>query len=241
MRGARAILAGAPLVAALLALALVTLTGLSQRSALPLALEPYAYGFFLERYPLFAGARVYGLARRLAAAATPGPDAPARRWVLAALGLALVAAAGLYPTFGGLVLRGGFMAGGSAFLTGQSLGVAYAIGAAVSALVFGLAIGLPTWLGRARFRRAGFWRRARGVAATAVVSVLALWLGAALLGLGRDLGIGPWPRRAFTPEESLRAALVVLVAGLPHVLVTALRTLGPAPGPAGARTVGVPA
>ncbi|GJD55864.1 hypothetical protein [Methylobacterium dankookense] len=240
MRGTRAILAGVPLAAALLAVLAVAVTGLSQRSALPPALEPYAYGFFLDRYPLFAFALVYGLARILAAAAMPGPASPARRVVFAGLGLVLLLAAALHPTFGGLVLRGGFMAGGSAFLTGQPIGLAYAIGAAVAALVFGLAIGLPSWLGRAQVRRAGFWRRARGLAATATLSFLALWLAAALIGLGRDLGIGPWPRRTFTPEEALRAALVLLVAGLPHTLVIAFRSVGPAPAGRDRLPLGMP-
>jgi hypothetical protein len=229
VRGRRTILAAAPLAAALLVLALVAAVGASQRSGLPAALEPYAYGFFLDRYPLFAFALVYGLARIVAAAAMPGPASILRRAAFAGIGLVLLLAAGLYPTFGGLILRGGFMAGGSAFLTGQPLTLAYAIGAAVSGLTFGLAIGLPSLLGRARLRRAGFWRRLRGTAGTAVLSVLALWLAAALIGLGRDLGAGPWPRRAFTTDEALRAALVLLVAGLPHVLVTALRSFAPAP------------
>lgn len=228
MGALRAVLAGAPFAAALLALAAVAALGLSQRTALPPALEPYGYGFFLERYPLFAFALVYGLARILAGAAMPGPGSPVRRTVFAGLGIVLLLAAGLYPTFGGLVLRGGFMAGGGAFLANLPLPLAYAMGAGVGALVFGLAIGLPGWLGRASFRRAGFWRRLGGLAATATLSLLALWLAAALIGLGRDLGIGPWPRRAFTLDEALRAALVLLVAGLPHALVTALRNLGPA-------------
>lgn len=239
MRGTRAILAGAPLAAALLTLFAVAATGLSQRSALPLAVESYAYGFFLDRYPLFAFALVYGLARILAAAAMPGSASPARRAVFAGLGLVLLLAAALHPTFGGLVLRGGFMAGGSAFLSGQPLGLAYVIGAAVAALVFGLAVGLPIWLGQARFQPVGFWRRTGGLAATATGSFLALWLAAALLGLGRDFGVGPWPRRAFSSDETLRAALVLVVAALPHVLVTAFRGPGPTPTDATSRSLEV--
>lgn len=218
--------AAGPLAAALAALALVAAGSFSRQSALPALVEPYAYGFFLDRYPLFAFGLVYGLARILAAASIPGAT-PARRWILGGLGLVPLLALSLYPTFGGLVLRGGFMAGGGAFLSGQPLNVAYAIGAAVAALVFGLAIGLPTALGRLRFRRVGLAARARAAAVTAAASFLALWFAAALLGLARDAGIGPWPARPFTAGEALRAGLLFLAAALPHVLVTALRRPDP--------------
>ncbi len=230
MRGAPILLAAAPVAAALAALALAAATGLSQRSGLPGAVEPFAYGFFLDRYPLFAFGLVYGLVRIVCAVSAPGPASPVRRAVLGLLGLGLLLAVSLYPTFGGLVLRAGFGTGSMAFLTNTPLWAAYAIGAAVAALLFGLALGVPVVLATLR-RRApeGFWRRVRRGLVTATASFLALWIGAAVLGLAREADIGPWPRRPFAGDEALRAALMVLAATLPHALVSLVRAGRPEP------------
>ncbi|WP_204165299.1 hypothetical protein [Methylobacterium radiodurans] len=230
MRGAPILLAAPPVATALAALALVAATGLSQRSALPAPVEPFVYGFFLDRYPLFAFALVYGLVRIVCAVAAPGPASPVRRGLLGLAGLAALLIVSLYPTFGGLVLRAGFGSGSMAFLTNTPLWGAYAIGSAVAALVFGLAMGLPIALATLR-RRAPerFGRRLRRILVTAALSFLALWLGAAILGFAREAGIGPWPRRPFTAEEALRAGLVVLAATLPHALVCLFRTVRPEP------------
>ncbi|WP_066928096.1 hypothetical protein, partial [Methylobacterium sp. CCH5-D2] len=187
MRGAPILLAAAPVAAALAALALAAATGLSQRSGLPGAVEPFAYGFFLDRYPLFAFGLVYGLVRIVCAVSAPGPASPVRRAVLGLLGLGLLLAVSLYPTFGGLVLRAGFGTGSMAFLTNTPLWAAYAIGAAVAALLFGLALGVPVVLATLRRRATeGFWRRVRRGLVTATASFLALWIGAAVLGLARE-------------------------------------------------------
>ncbi len=62
------IVAAAPLAAALLALATAYATGFDQRTAMPPDVASRFYGFFLDRYPLFAFALVYGLARIVAVA-----------------------------------------------------------------------------------------------------------------------------------------------------------------------------
>ncbi len=216
--------AAAPLLAALTALFAVFLTGFDQRSAMPPDVAARFYGFFLDRYPLFAFALVYGLVRILCAVVAPGAASPVRRALLGLAGLAALLAVSLYPTFGGLVLRAGFGTGSMAFLTNTPLWGAYALGAAVAALLFGLAMGVPIGLATLR-RRApeGFWRRVRRGLATAALSFLALWLAAALLGLAREAGIGLWPRRAFTADEALRAALVLIAATLPHALMSFVR------------------
>ncbi|WP_187278885.1 hypothetical protein, partial [Methylobacterium sp. WL12] len=150
--------AAAPVVAALLALGLVAATGLSQRSDLPDWLAPRAYGFFLDSYPLFAFALAYGLARLVAAAAAPGPAGVPRRAVWGVVGIAALLLASLYPTFGGVILRGAYGTGSMAFLTGQPLWLAYALGAAVGALLFGTILGLFGWLAAGRLRPRTGWR-----------------------------------------------------------------------------------
>jgi hypothetical protein len=217
-RGRRLAIALAPLAAMLAVLGLVALTGLSRRSGVPPVFEPYAYGYFLDRYPLFAFALVYAAARIVSAALGAGSGGRVRRVVFGVAGLAALAVAGLYPTFGGLALRGGFATGGMAFLTGQPLWLAYALGAGVAAamtagIVGGFAL-LANGSLRPRLRRIGWGG----------LSFLLLWFGAVVIGLGREFGTGPWPARAFTgPEAGLAAALLVLAA-LPHTALLARRS-----------------
>ena len=97
--GARWLAASGPILAMLLALALVAATGLSQRSALPEAVEPWVYGYFAGRYPLFAFALVYGVAHLVRVAAGPGPASIPRRLAFGLTGAVILLLAGLYPTF----------------------------------------------------------------------------------------------------------------------------------------------
>jgi hypothetical protein len=224
MRPATVAVPAAPLAAALLALAAVAATGFDQRSALPPAAERVFYGFFLDRYPLFAFALVYALARILAVAAGPGPAGPVRRILGALVGLVLVLVLGLYPTFGGMVLRSGFATGGIAFLNQAPMWLAYALGAAAAAASYGAALGLGVLLTNRDPRPRSGWGRALAAGAGRLALRFgALWFALAVLGLARDAGIGPWPRRALTiPEFGISAVLLVL-AFLPHsVVVTGL-------------------
>ncbi len=207
----------APIAAMLAALLLVAATGLSRRVALPEAVEPYAYGFFLDRYPLFAFALVYGAARIIAVASSGGAATVSRRLIIACAGLVLLAGAGLYPTFGGLMLRGGYATGSMAFLTGQPLWLAYALGAGITAAMFGAIVGGAGIAANRPLRPT--LRRARW----AGLSFLCLWFGAIVLGLAHAFGVGPWPARAMTLAEATLAAGLLLLAASPHGIVTALR------------------
>ncbi|MCJ2024876.1 hypothetical protein [Methylobacterium sp. J-067] len=213
----QSLVAAVPVAAALLALALVAASGLSRRSGLPEALEPYAYGYFLDRYPLFAFALVYGAARIVAAAAGPGMAGPVRRVVFALLGLVALGAAGLYPTFGGLTLRGGYATGSMAFLTGQPLWLAYALGAAVAASMVGGIVGVAVIAASRPLRPS--WRRIGWGA----LSFVSLGFGAGVVGLAKTFGFGPWPARAMTASEAGLAAGLLLVAMAPHSLLVGLR------------------
>lgn len=211
-----------PLAAALLALILTAATGFDQRARLPAGLEPYIYGFFLDRYPLFAFAMVYGLARITVAAAMPGTTSPVRRLIGGLVGVGIVLAVSLYPTFGGLALRGGFGVGSMAFLGQQPMALAYALGAAVTALFFGTAMGLGIVLiGRRRDPSRGWGRALAEGAATLVSRFLALWFAFAALGLAREAGFGAWPRRQLAALDVGVATALLLVAFLPHALLIA--------------------
>jgi hypothetical protein len=211
------LLAVAPIGAMLLALALVAATGFSQHSAMPEAAEPLVFGYFAGRYPLFAFALVYGIAHLAVQAAGPGPASVPRRALFGLAGAAALLLAGLYPTFGGLVLRAGFATGGMAFLTHQPLWLAYGLGAGVAAAVFGGVLGASAILAnrplRPRLSRIG----------AGLVAFLTLWFGAAVIGLSGGLGLGPWPHRALRPDEAGLASLVLIVAALPHAALATLR------------------
>ncbi|WP_194075087.1 hypothetical protein [Methylobacterium durans] len=219
------LVAFAPLVAALLAAALVAATGFDQGTALPPALQARFYGFFLDQYPLFAFAIVYAAARILAVALGPGPASVPRRVVGCVFGLALVLAASLHPTFGGLVLRAGFATGGIGFLNQLPFWLAYALGSAAAAAMFGTALGLAVLVtNRGQRPREGWWRAIRSNVASVLLRFLALWVGFAVLGLAREAGVGFWPRRPLSiPQFGILAGL--LVTGLfPHSVITALRS-----------------
>ncbi len=218
-------LAAAPLLAALAALFAVFLAGFDQRSAMPPDVAARFYGFFLDRYPLFAFALVYGLARILAAGLAPGPASWVRRLVGVLVGLALVLGVSLHPTFGGLVLRAGFGTGSGAFLNGTPMGLAYAMGAGAAAGLFGLALGLGARLaGRPGPAPTGSrWRRVGRALLGWIAGFLALWFAAAVIGLARDAGFGPWPRRPLDARDLVVAALLLTVAALPHMALVAAR------------------
>lgn len=221
----RLAIAAAPLLAALTALFVVFLTGFDQRSAMPPDVAAWFYGFFLDRYPLFAFALVYGVTRILTVMLAPSAASLVRRIVGGGIGLALFLAASLHPTFGGLVLRAGFATGSGAFLNGTPMVIAYAMGAGAAAGLFGLAMGLGARLaGRPGPARSGSrWRRAGRALLGWVAGFLALWFAAAVIGLARDAGFGPWPRRPLDARDLVVAALVLTLAALPHVLLMAAR------------------
>nr|WP_246412969.1 hypothetical protein [Methylobacterium brachythecii] len=205
-------------------------TGFDQSTPAPAEIGTRFYGFFLDHYPLFAFAIIYALARVIAVAIAPGPSAILRRVLGALAGLVLVLALSLHPTFGGLVLRGGFMTGGMAFLNQMPMGAAYALGAAVAASAFGAAMGLgvviagqPSLERVARLRRIG-----RGLASVGG-RFLALWFALAVLGFARTIGFGPWPRRPLDAGDALLVAACLVVAFLPHALISAVRANQSAP------------
>lgn len=219
------LVAAAPLAAALAALTVVFLTGFDQGTPVPAEVETRFYGFFLDHYPLFAFAVVYALARVLAAAVAPGPSGALRRVLGAVIGLALAIGLSLHPTFGGLVLRAGFMTGGMAFLNQVPMSAAYALGAAVAATVLGSAMGFGVLIaGQPALEPASprLRRLARGLRSL-LARFTALWYALAVLGFARTIGLGSWPRRPLDAGDATLIAACLVIAFLPHVVICALR------------------
>ncbi|TGD98799.1 hypothetical protein EU555_14985 [Methylobacterium nonmethylotrophicum] len=207
-----------PLGAALAAVALAAATGATQRSLDAAGFGQWSYGFFADRYPLFFAAIAYGAAR---AAFLPLATPNWRGWLGALLGIALVLALSLHPTYGGLVLRAGFSVGGVAFLSGQPMMVAHGLGALMAALVFGSALAVAAVVARGLPRR-GSWGRAL---ARCVLRFLALAWALGLLAAARDLGLSGFPRLPLGGQAAL-ALGITLAAFLPHAAMSLIGSRG---------------
>ncbi|GJE19114.1 hypothetical protein [Methylobacterium marchantiae] len=210
--------AALPLLAAALAIGAVATTGFSQASPLPPEIGARFYGFFLDRYPLFAFALVYGLVW-IAMLAMRGGTSLVRRILGVLVGASLLLGLGLHPTFGGLVLRAGFATGGMTFLTFQPMSAAYATGAAASAFVFGAALAVSRLLIGASTPAASWRQRiARGLYRCGT-GFLALWFAFAMIGAAHLAGFGPWPRRAMSVSEAGKAVSLIFAGFFPHVML----------------------
>jgi len=217
-----------PLLLAALAPLAVAATAFTERSFIGTALEDRFYGFFFRSYPLFLFAIVYGVARIVTAAVAEPGARRALRSFTAPIAVALFLAACLHPTFGGIVLRPGYMTGGMSFVRGQGGQVATVLGAGAAALVFSLVLGLAVAV--ATLRAGMSWRRL----GRAVAGFLALWLGAVILLLPARWGLDPvgrWPAVPLPLAGAVEAAAWVALALAPHALVHAFGGRQPAPMP----------
>lgn len=207
-----------PLVLALLAVMLVAASGIVGASLDRTPLAFLGFGLFLDRYPIFVFAIVYGAARIVLAGVSAQGRVPLRV-VLTPIALLLFLAACLYPTFGGIVLRVGFLVGSFGFLNNIPMALAYALGAMVSGLVFASAMGLGVLLARARLRQGN-------PAAGALYSLVAIVFGALVLAAPRALGgdpLGGWPLVPMSTAAAMLGGLILLVALLPHAALAAGR------------------
>lgn len=221
------ILPVAPLLAALAAVALVAVTGFTERSFFGTALEDLFYGFFFRSYPLFLFALVYGAAWIVAAAIAPG----ARRGLRAfstPVAVIFFLACGLYPTFGGAILRGGFILGGMTFVRGGPAVVSLMAGSLAAASAFGLALAMASVLARLSVRISLRWL------AGMLLRLVALWAGTTLVLLSASAGfnaVGSWPVGPLEGLYILKTALSAVLLLLPDTIVAA-RLAGRA-GPTG--------
>jgi hypothetical protein len=206
-----------PLLAALAAVALVAATGFTERSFFGTALEDWFYGFFFRSYPLFLFALVYGAAWIVAAAAAPG----ARRGLRAfstPVAVILLLASGLYPTFGGAILRSGFILGGMTFVRGGPAVAALALGSLAAAAAFGVALAIASLLARLSLRISPL------VFFALLLRLAALWAGALLVLLSASAGfdaVGSWPVGPLAGLKILKTAFAVVLLVLPDTIVAA--------------------
>lgn len=215
-----------PIIVVLAVLTLVAASGLVQRDLLGTALEPYGFGFFVDRYPLFAFVIVYGLVRILVVAWEPAPCGLSwLRLVTAPLAAVLLVALCLYPTFGGLVLRSGFMTTSGAFLSNTPLWLAMIFGSLAAGVTFAVGLGLASILARLRIR---FARRA---VRWALLSGAAGFWGALVLAFAPQFGFAPagaWPALPLTSSAAAWTAALLALALIPHTILVGWRRAGEA-------------
>lgn len=199
----------------LLAIGLIAATGFARPDLSGTMLEDRFYGFFLDRYPLFLFAALYGALSVVIAAVGASERKPWLRVAAGSAATALFVLACFHPTYGGLVVRAGYMSGAMAFVTNQPMPLAYAEGAAAAAAVYGLALA-----GSRALARLGLSLSRRSLLRS-VVSFFALWWGAVVIGSPRILALDAtegWPAARLTGSAALASAALVLLAIAPHAL-----------------------
>lgn len=219
-RDGRAVVAFAPLLAAILAAAAIGAFGVSRYEVTTGPFGSVFHSFFFDKFAPLLLAIVYGVARLVCVAALAPGRARLLRLATAPLAIAALLAIALYPTFGGFVARSAIFSGGMAFVQGMPIMVAYILGIAVSASLFGLALGLGAALVRLKV---AFSLGAVGFAFLRYAALV--FAGCALLAPGWS-GIalyGDWPAWPLTAGAAAALALVALVAFLPHALIVRAR------------------
>lgn len=215
----RTVFALGPFALAILAIAVAGLAGVHARGLIGTAAEPFLFGYFVERFPLFTALVVYAGAR-VVLAATVAPGGPLYlRLALLPIALGLVLLGSLYPTTGGIVVRAAYFTGGIAFLQGTPALPATFVGGLVSTLVFASLLGLAVTLARLSPR---FDRRA---ILGAGVRFLALLWAALVVAAPMALGLpvfGEWPIWPMTPLEALATTGLAALALAPHTLIVRL-------------------
>jgi hypothetical protein len=185
-------------------------------------LGPWTYGFFFTTFAPFLLAIAYAVAR-IAALALFGPVRSRLLAILVApFAVALAIVACTWPTFGGLIVRPGFVAGGVALLQQMDPQIGLILGAIVAGLVFALVLGLASLL-------VGLSASLRfGALVKAMLRGLLLTIPPLALVLAPKAGIipgGTWPKTALGLADGAILAAMACLAFLPHALASARRTI----------------
>lgn len=219
-RARRNLLALVPLVVAVLSAAALGFGGISRFEIQAGPFAPILHGFFFDAFAPLIVLVIYAVSRIVVVALIEQSDLALARFVTAPLAVAALLAAAFYPTFGGIIARSAFFAGGMMFVEGMLLGVAWVIGVAFAAVIFGIVLGIGVILVRLGFAEPGRRFRARLVTglmryATLVFAGLVLLLpGQAAISL-----YGDWPVWPMEPGEAAVLTGLSLIALAPHALI----------------------
>jgi hypothetical protein len=179
------------------------------------------FGYFSERFPILAFAIVFVLARLVVLAIRARRPRLLIRLPLLVLALAFVLFSALYPTFGGVIARPGFLAGGLSLVDARVVGgdVALLLGGAVSgvmlAFVTGFARALIDWSWGLTWGR--LMRAVLALIAYAVMGTLLAW-GWSTLEAARSA----FPRGPLSLVDTIALTGLIIVATAPQIVVAAL-------------------
>lgn len=211
-----------PLLACLFAVVWAYATGITARGINEAVDSPWLIlGVYADRFPIFAFAIVFALFRLLVAVFVARRPMILFRLILFVPAVALVLAATLYPTFGGIVARGGFMGGGFSLMNSVVAGAD--VGTLLGGAIAGATLGLVTGLARAIFDwNWGFtWgkpiRAILALVAWATMGAVLAWGWAVLSAAGAQ-----FPRAPLTLVEALGLLMLLIVATIPQMLVAAV-------------------
>ncbi|MCC5978053.1 MAG: hypothetical protein JJU21_08320 [Salinarimonas sp.] len=209
-----------PLAVAVIAAAALGFGGVSRFEIQAGPFAPVLYGFFFDAFAPLIVLVIYAVARIVAVASFEPSDLALARLVTAPLAVAALLAAALYPSFGGIIARAAFFAGGMMFVEGIVLAVAWLIGIAFAAIVFGIVLGAGVIFVRLGFAESVRTRRARlasglmrygALVFAGLVLLLPGWSGVALYG--------DWPVWPMEAGEAAALAGLSLLALAPHALI----------------------
>ncbi len=211
-----------PLAVAVIAAAGLGFGGVSRFEIQAGPFAPVLHGFFFDAFAPLIVLVIYGVARIAAVSLIEPSDLALARFVTAPLAVAALLAAALYPTFGGIIARSAFFAGGMMFVEGMPLIAAWLIGVAFAAIVFGVILGIGVIVVRLGFSDPERHRRVR--LATGLIRYAALVFAGLVLLLPGWSGLalyGDWPA---WPMDAAQAAALIglsLLALAPHAMIVA--------------------
>ncbi|QCI63730.1 hypothetical protein [Phreatobacter stygius] len=211
-----------PLVVTLGAIVATYVTGTTARSIETAVGSPYLiFGFFADRFPALAFAIIFVLVRLLVVAIVATRPNILFRLLLLIPAVLLVLVAALYPTFGGIIARPGFMGGGFSMLDGRITGAdaGFLLGGAISGVMLGLvtgfARGLIDWS----------WGFTWGRLARVILAFVAYAALGAVLAWGWatfERAGALFPRAPLTIIETIGLIGLIIVASAPQIVVAAL-------------------
>jgi hypothetical protein len=211
-----------PLLITLVTVAWTYATGTTSRTIEAAVDSPWLiFGIYADRFPVLAFAIVFVIARLFVLIFVAQRPMILLRLILFVPAVALVLAATLYPTFGGVVARPGFLGGGFSLMNSAISGAeaGFLVGGAIAGVMLGLVTGL------ARALMDWSWGFTWGKPLRALLALVAYaFMGAALaIGWSTLSSAGAlFPKAPLTIIELIGLIGLMIVATAPQIIVAAL-------------------
>ncbi len=211
-----------PLVVTLVAVVWTYAAGITSRTIESAVDSPWLIlGIYADRFPVLAFAIVFVIARLFVLVFVAQRPMILLRLILLVPAAALVLAATLYPTFGGIVARPGFIGGGFSLMNSAVTGAeaGFLLGGAIA----GVMLGIVTGLGRALMDWS--WGFTWSKPLRAILALVAYAFMGAVLAIGwstLSAAGALFPRAPLTIIELIGLIGLTVVATAPQIIVAAL-------------------